>query len=231
MAQRELDVRRIQRVASLRLAESAEKRQSQPPPSPFYWHESSYLTEAGSPPRDNASRNIKSPTRYFRSVQPASALPSKAELSLPPKSPSLGTRHGTELRNSLALARCNLMTAGVGLDASIAGLDDLLAPLDVGLPPDSPRPETKKECKSNNNSNSKAISFGQSSDFYFATTTADDGAGEEGADDPATTARKAQAKNFKRWRARKAQQLREKNQKEVRRDCFCPDFNFSPMVS
>ena len=240
VSQRELDVRRIQRVASLRLAESAEKVQSQPLSSPFYWHESSFLTEATSPPRDKIrstsgsnDKATSSSTRYFRSFQPASAAPSNnVGLALPPRSPSLGTRHGTQLRNNLALARCNLMTAGVGLDATIGGLDDLLAPLEMGLPPDSPRPQQTKNGSSSNSSssssdknkdNNRAINFGQSSVFSFAAAVGDDEA----------AAAKEQARHFKRWKARKAQQLRDKKQKEVHRvRCnFCHLFFFPCFTS
>jgi hypothetical protein len=62
------------------------------------------------------------------------------------------------LRDTLASARSALMAAGLGKDqgdfgfscgsldswAPFGGLEAVIAPLDIGLPPDSPRPSAKK---------------------------------------------------------------------------------------
>ena len=84
-----------------------------------------------------------------------SAIPSSPARLL--NRPSLGQTHGAELRDTLASARSALMAAGLGKDhdfgfscgsldswTTFGGLEAVIAPLDVGLPPDSPRPSSKK---------------------------------------------------------------------------------------
>ena len=153
MKARELDVRRVKRVAAARLSASLEKLSNQPPPSPF-----AFTTSAGPAlpsPLSSKARALSLSQRAAAiningktdgpgsSSPPPSPSPSSPSASSRPQSQSLGQRHGALLRSNLAASRSSIMAAGLGGSRHALTFSSgisVLAPLDVGLPPDSPRP-------------------------------------------------------------------------------------------
>ena len=159
--------------------------------------------------RSRSRSNASGPTRSS-STSPSPRWRSQSQDEETPRRPSLGQTHGAELRDTLAAARSGLMAAGLGKDQALGGsLHDVLYALDVPLPPDSPRPATRK-CSGSGGS-------GMASSVLGSKDTSKDGIKEDGSKSKLSVQSeiRSSATSLRRWAAKKASAQRAARVEEV----------------